>query len=82
MASFKLLSQNLQVDQKTTSGFKYADLLKFKSLYLYIEVTSLAVPYLRWLVTGFSLWRPRLNPGIVHMRFVVDKVDLGHAFPY
>jgi hypothetical protein len=42
----------------------------------------LAVPYLRWLVTGFSLWRPRLNPGIVHMRFVVDKVDLGHAFPY
>jgi hypothetical protein len=40
-----------------------------------------AVPWLRQLVTGLSLWRPRFNPGSVHVGFVVDKVALGQVFP-
>jgi hypothetical protein len=38
------------------------------------------VPWLRWSVTGLSLWRPSFDPEPVHMRFVVDKVALGQDF--
>jgi hypothetical protein len=36
----------------------------------------LAVPWLRWLVTGLSPRRPGLDPGSVHVGFVVDKLAL------
>jgi hypothetical protein len=39
------------------------------------------VPWLRRLVVGLSPRRPRLDPGSVHVGFVVDKVVLGHVFP-
>jgi hypothetical protein len=40
----------------------------------------LSVLWLRWLVAGFSLWRPDFLLGSVHMGFVVDKVALGQVF--
>jgi len=36
------------------------------------------VPWLWWLVTGLSAPRPWFDPGPVRVRFVVDKVTLGH----
>jgi hypothetical protein len=38
------------------------------------------VPCLRRLVAGLSPRKPGLDPGLVHVRFVVDKVTLGHVF--
>jgi hypothetical protein len=40
----------------------------------------MAVPWRRRLVNGLSPRRPRLAPGSVHVRFVVDKVALGQVF--
>jgi hypothetical protein len=40
----------------------------------------LAVPWLRWLVTGLSQQRPRFVPMSVHVGFVVDKVALAQVF--
>jgi hypothetical protein len=31
-------------------------------------------------VTGFSLWRPKFNPRVVHVGFVVNKVALQQDF--
>jgi hypothetical protein len=31
-------------------------------------------------VTGFSLWRPKLNPKVVHVGFLVNKVALQQDF--
>jgi hypothetical protein len=45
-----------------------------------ITHNGLAVPWLRWLVTGLSPQRPGFNPGSVHVEFVVDKVALGQVF--
>jgi hypothetical protein len=39
-----------------------------------------AMPQFRWLVISLSLWRPRFNPMLVHVGFLVDKVALGHVF--
>jgi hypothetical protein len=39
-----------------------------------------AVPWLRLLVAGLSSQRPRFAPGSIRIRFVVDKVALGHVF--
>ena len=36
--------------------------------------------YLRWLVTGLSLWRARFNPREVCVGFVEGKVGLGRVF--
>jgi hypothetical protein len=41
----------------------------------------LAVPWVRRLVAGLSPRRPGLDPGSVHVGFVVDKVTLGQVFP-
>ena len=38
------------------------------------------VPWLRGLVTGLSTQRPGFDPRSVHMRFVVDKVELEQVF--
>ena len=38
------------------------------------------MPWLRRLVAGLSPRKPGLDPGLVHVRFVVDKVTLGHVF--
>jgi hypothetical protein len=38
---------------------------------------TLAMPWLRWLAAGISLWRPGFMPGSVHAEFVVGKVALG-----
>jgi hypothetical protein len=40
----------------------------------------MAVPWLRQLVAGLSPRRPGLDPGSVHVGFVVDKVTLGQVF--
>jgi hypothetical protein len=40
-----------------------------------------AVPWLRRLVAGLPLRRPGLDPGSVHVGFVVDKAALGQVFP-
>jgi len=32
--------------------------------------------YLRLLVAGFAVWRPRLNPRAVHMGFLADEVAM------
>jgi hypothetical protein len=39
----------------------------------------MAVPWLRWLVTGLSPQRFGFTPGSVHERFVVNKVALGQV---
>jgi hypothetical protein len=39
--------------------------------------TWLALPQSRWLVGGFSPWRPGFNPSIVHVVFVGFKMALG-----
>jgi hypothetical protein len=39
-----------------------------------------AVPWLRRLVAGLPLRRPRFDPESVHVEFVVDKVALGQVF--
>jgi hypothetical protein len=39
-----------------------------------------ALPWLRRLVAGLLSWRPGLNPGLVHVGFVVEKVSLEQAF--
>jgi hypothetical protein len=36
-----------------------------------------AVPYIRQLVSGFLLRRPRFMARAIHVEFVVDKVALG-----
>jgi hypothetical protein len=41
----------------------------------------MAVPWLRRLAAGLPPWRPRFDPGSVHVGFVVDKVALGQVFP-
>jgi hypothetical protein len=41
-----------------------------------------AVPYLRWLIAGFVLWKPRFNPRSGHVRFVVDIVTLERSFGF
>jgi hypothetical protein len=38
------------------------------------------MPYLRWLVTGFPPWWPRLEPRPGHVGFVMDKVALKQVF--
>ena len=40
-----------------------------------------AVPWLRRLVAGLPPRRPRFDPGLVYVGFVVDKVALGQVFP-
>jgi hypothetical protein len=40
-----------------------------------------AVPWLRRLVAGLSPKRPGIDPGSVHVGFVLDKVALGQVFP-
>jgi hypothetical protein len=40
----------------------------------------MVVPWLRWLVTSLSLWRPRFMPESVHVVFVVDKFAMGQVF--
>jgi hypothetical protein len=40
----------------------------------------MAVPWLRWLVAGFSPRRPELAPSSVHVGFVVNKVALRQVF--
>jgi len=40
----------------------------------------LAMPWLRQLVASLSLWRPRFDPRLRYVRFVVDGVALGHIF--
>ena len=40
-----------------------------------------AVPWLRRLVAGLSLWRPGFDPRTVHVGFVVEKVALGQVPP-
>lgn len=37
-----------------------------------------AVPWLRWLVSSSSLYRPGFSPRPIHVEFVVDKKVLGH----
>jgi hypothetical protein len=46
-------------------------------MYLHIK----AVLYLRWLVAGFPLRRPRFDHSSGYVGFVVDKVELGHFPP-
>jgi hypothetical protein len=41
---------------------------------------TMAVPWLRLLVSSLSLQTPGFAPGSVHAGFVVDKVALGQAF--
>jgi hypothetical protein len=40
----------------------------------------MAVPQLRWLVTGFPTWQTGFQHGSGHVGFVVDKVALEHGF--
>jgi len=42
-------------------------------------VFSVAVPWLRRLVAGVSLWRPEIEPRSVHVKFVVDRMSLGRV---
>ena len=42
---------------------------------------DLAVPWLRRSVAGLPPRRPGLDPGSVHVGFVVEKVALGQGFP-
>jgi len=37
------------------------------------------VPWLGWLVTELSPWRPRCDAGLVHVSLVVDKEVLGQV---
>jgi hypothetical protein len=39
------------------------------------------VPWFRQLVAGLSPRRPVLDPGSIHVGFVVDKMALGQVFP-
>jgi hypothetical protein len=39
----------------------------------------MAVPLLRWIVTGFPPWRLEFDPSLGHMGFVVEKVALGQV---
>jgi hypothetical protein len=45
-----------------------------------VSVFTVAVPWLRRLVAGFSPRRSGFDPGSVHVEFVVDKVALGQVF--
>jgi hypothetical protein len=45
------------------------------------KFVKLAMPWLRQLVAGISLCRPRFMPRSIHVGFVVDKVALGQVFP-
>jgi hypothetical protein len=49
--------------------------------FTFITTLQKAVPWLRQLVAGLSPRRPGFDHGSVHVRFVVDKVALGQAFP-
>jgi hypothetical protein len=40
----------------------------------------MAMPWLKWLVTGLSLQRAGFLPKSIHVGFVVDKVALGQVF--
>jgi hypothetical protein len=40
----------------------------------------MAIPWLRQLIAGLSLSRPKFDPRPVHVRFVVGKVALGQVF--
>jgi hypothetical protein len=40
----------------------------------------LAVPWVRQLFAGFQLWRSGINPGPLHLGFVVDEVALRWVF--
>jgi len=40
----------------------------------------MAVPYLRRLVAGLSLWGPEFYSRPLHMIFMVDEVALGQGF--
>jgi hypothetical protein len=54
--------------------------VSFVELHIYIHtyiITYIAVPWLRWLVTGLSPRRPGFVPGSVRVGFVVDKVAQG-----
>jgi hypothetical protein len=39
------------------------------------------MPWLRRLVAGLPTRRPGFDLGLVHVGFMVDKVELGQAFP-
>jgi hypothetical protein len=45
-----------------------------------MQFAEMAVPWLRTLVAGLSLWRPEFAPGSIHVGFVVAKVALGQVF--
>jgi hypothetical protein len=47
---------------------------------IYNYVYKKSMPWLRQLVAGLSPRRPGLDPGSVHVGFVVDKVVLGQVF--
>ena len=56
--------QNARCNDKKKSGYSHL----------------LALPWLRRLITGLSLWKPSFYPGSVHVRFVVLKEALGQIF--
>ena len=37
------------------------------------------MPWLRWLITSLSPWRPGFNPLPVHVEFVVDRMEVGQV---
>jgi hypothetical protein len=39
-----------------------------------------AMPWLKQLVAGLSLWSPGFVPGLIHVGFEADKVTLGRVF--
>lgn len=47
---------------------------------LFIITICRAVPWLRWLVIGLSLQRPRFNHRPFHVGFVIHKLALGPVF--
>jgi hypothetical protein len=49
-------------------------------LLLVYAVKSVAMPWLRQLVTGLSLWRPGFTPRSVHVGFVVGKMHWDRFF--
>jgi hypothetical protein len=48
--------------------------------YLDNQLSTLALPWLRMLLSGFLLQSPRLTSGSVHVRFIVNNVTLGQVF--
>jgi hypothetical protein len=77
--SLQFITQTNTVDEHRVSSCAWRT-LNIKCVMYWLLKYILVMPWLRWLVAGLSLRRPRFVPGTVHVGFVVDRVAVGQVF--